>query len=331
MDFVKKAEELDKGLNYSFIPIPDYGKGRQGDYGSPRIYGITSFKDFFIPRQRVVFSILGKWINAAYSKMKQNNYDDEEARAITLYLSFALVNFFEFSSRYSVWVTDGIPKQVAGAFSYNLSWDFPEVNPMKEGGFSYRSKIEDIATALDMIAKIKPNLVKVWQHNASQESDIKKESLDLIFTDPPYYGTMDYAGLADFHYGLHRQVISQLYPGLFRDLVTPKSQECILQENKFETLEEAKKAYEKQLFQSFQEMYRVLKPDGILVVVFAHIDLSAWAALISALIDAGFQINASWPINTESTTGAIQGRDALSATMHMVCRKRPNTLPSTTL
>ena len=47
----------------------------------------------------------------------------------------------------------------------------------------------------------------------------------------------------------------------------------------------------------FDEVWRVLKDDGIMTVMFTHKDTSAWDALTKGLIEAGFIITASWPVS----------------------------------
>jgi putative DNA methylase len=61
----------------------------------------------------------------------------------------------------------------------------------------------------------------------------------------------------------------------------------------------AKKFFEEMLKKSFQEIYRVLKPDGIACIVFAHKSTEAWESVINALLSSGLYISASWPIHTE--------------------------------
>ncbi len=327
-ELIEKCIELEKKDNFSYIPIPDYsGKGKIAwAVGSPRIYGITSFRNIFIPRQRLIISIISKWIKFARDEMKKQRLSIELSNVISLYLTFALTKFMEYSNRYSIWMDAGKPAQVTANYAYNLSWDFPEIYPYKKGGYSFISKFQDISKSLDEISNIPTNCLNIWQHNASEESVLEKNSIDIIFTDPPYYDTMGYAGLADFFYGIMKNTQGEIFPELFRDLVTPKSTECVLQAHRFDDMKVAKISYENQLSEAFNEMNRVLKDNGVLLIVFAHINLSAWSAIISALIRANFKITACWPINTESTTGAIQGRAALKATMHIFCRKKHESL-----
>ena len=77
---------------------------------------------------------------------------------------------------------------------------------------------------------------------------------------------------------------------------------------------------------AFREMYRVLRPDGSLTVMFTHKKVEAWDTLASALIGAGFTIKASWPVHTESEHSLHQAKkNAAASTILLVCRKRTPT------
>ena len=80
------------------------------------------------------------------------------------------------------------------------------------------------------------------------------------------------------------------------------------------------------MFRAFQACYKVLKPDGRLVIVFAHKQPDAWETLVSAIIRAGFVVDGSWPIQTERT-GRMRATAsaALSSSVWLVCKKRPET------
>ena len=80
----------------------------------------------------------------------------------------------------------------------------------------------------------------------------------------------------------------------------------------------------------FTECRRVLKPDGIMVVMFTHKASGAWDALASGLVRAGFVITASWPVNTEAEGSLhIKEKSAAKSTIFLVCRVREETPPTT--
>ena len=57
--------------------------------------------------------------------------------------------------------------------------------------------------------------------------------------------------------------------------------------------------YEREMTKAFAEGRRVLRPDGIGTVVFASKTTAGWEAILQAVIDAGWIITGSWPIDTE--------------------------------
>ena len=67
----------------------------------------------------------------------------------------------------------------------------------------------------------------------------------------------------------------------------------------------------------------MLKPDGIMTVMFTHKATGAWDALTKGLMQAGFVITASWPINTEAEGSLhIKDKSAANSTIFLVCRPR---------
>jgi adenine-specific DNA methylase len=67
----------------------------------------------------------------------------------------------------------------------------------------------------------------------------------------------------------------------------------------------------------------VLKPDGVMTLMFTHKATGAWDALTKGLIEAGFVITASWPVNTEAEGSLhIKDKSAANSTVFLVCRPR---------
>jgi len=149
------------------------------------------------------------------------------------------------------------------------------------------------------------------------------DHFDAVFTDPPYYDNVPYADLSDFFYVWLKRTVGDLYPELFATPLTPKSQEMVADASKVGGMEQAKQRFEKMLTQAFNEVRRVLKPDGIAVIVFAHKTTAAWETIISALLEAGLYMTASWPVHTEMGSRLRAHESAtLASSIYMVCRKR---------
>ena len=71
-----------------------------------------------------------------------------------------------------------------------------------------------------------------------------------------------------------------------------------------------------------QEARRVLKPGGVISVMFAHQSTKAWTALVTSIFDAGLTVDATWPIDTELITALKASMSALSSSVTVVCRVR---------
>ena len=75
----------------------------------------------------------------------------------------------------------------------------------------------------------------------------------------------------------------------------------------------------------FAECRRLIKPDGIMTVMFTHKSTTAWDALTVALITAGFSITRTWPVKTEAESSMhIKDKAAARTTILLVCRPRQN-------
>ena len=81
--------------------------------------------------------------------------------------------------------------------------------------------------------------------------------------------------------------------------------------------------FETELSKAFKEMHRVLRPNGIAVIVYAHKSTEGWETLINALLDSGLVVTGAWPIDTEmkSRQRSLDSA-ALASSIYMVARKR---------
>jgi len=146
---------------------------------------------------------------------------------------------------------------------------------------------------------------------------------DAVITDPPYYDNVPYSYLSDFFYVWLKRTIGDLYPDLFATPLTPKSEEIVAYSYGEGGFEEGKRFFEKMIAKAFQEIYRVLKPEGIACIVFAYKTTEAWETIINSLLRSGLVLTASWPIHTEMKERLrAQESAALASSIYMVCRKR---------
>jgi adenine-specific DNA methylase len=153
-------------------------------------------------------------------------------------------------------------------------------------------------------------------------------SVDCVIMDPPYYDNVMYAELSDFFYVWLKRTAGLLYPELFTGHLTDKDREAVANAAKFAGQKGGAKKlagrdYQQRMASIFKEQRRVLKPGGIMTVMFTHKAAGAWDALAGGLIEAGFTITASWPVNTEAEGSLhIREKSAARSTIFLVCRVR---------
>ena len=94
-------------------------------------------------------------------------------------------------------------------------------------------------------------------------------------------------------------MLADVYPELFSTPLTPKRNEIVAYSHGAGGFEEGKRFFEESLKLSFQEIHRVLKPNGIAVIVYAHKSTEGWETLINSLLDSGLIMTGAWPLDTE--------------------------------
>lgn len=109
-------------------------------------------------------------------------------------------------------------------------------------------------------------------HNTLELSEIIPEnSVDYVFTDPPYGGAVPYAELCTLW-------------SLWKGFKTNYADEITINDNKnFEY-------YHKMLQAAFRQVYRVLKRGKYLTVTFHSTDIRVWNSIINAVVLAGFDL-----------------------------------------
>jgi hypothetical protein len=150
------------------------------------------------------------------------------------------------------------------------------------------------------------------------------DSAAAFVTDPPYYDAVPYAYLSDFFYVWMRRTLADVHPALFRASGVPKDGEIVVDRpHQLSTSTKDITFYERELTKAFAEGRRVLAPTGIGTIVFASKTTASWEAILQAVIEAGFVITGSWPIDTEREARvAARGQARLGSSIHIVVRPR---------
>lgn len=320
-----KEKSLTKIIGYEAVPdepTPD-GSGSGAERGfNVRNYNLMSWGDLFNPRQKLTMITFLEKILIASPKIFVNTKDEEYAKAIITYLGITLDRMADKNSnlvRYNV--GRETIEQTFGRQALPIIWHYAELNPFTSVGWP---NMQDwIQRVIEHCSVIDNCQIHISQSTATS-LPFENDFFDAVFTDPPYYDNIPYSHLSDFFYVWLKRSIGNLYPELFSTPLTPKSNEVVAYGNGKGGLEEGKQFFEKMLQVSFQEISRVLKPNGIAIIVYAHKSSEGWETLINSVLGAGLVVTASWPLHTEMKTRLLaHGTASLSSSIYMVCRKLP--------
>ncbi|MBI2843169.1 MAG: DUF1156 domain-containing protein [Armatimonadetes bacterium] len=344
-DEIRLADEAADEVDRVFAEIP-FGvpeeplPGKEALGFRVPLYGFDKWHKLFTSRQLLALGVFAKCTRQALEPLVHHFKDLEYDKAIVSFLALAASRMADRSSTICHWSL-GFEKiqNTFSRFALPISWDFSEASTIASSSGTYDGQIEWIARVVEhcMATEVAAPSAGVLQQSATQET--KSEAWDIVVTDPPYYDAIPYSDLMDFFYVWLRRMIYDICPtcdSVFSAPLSPKwdhdtaDGELIDDASRFGgDKRQSKIAYEEGMARSFAACYRALDHDGRLVIVFAHKQPDAWETLVSAIIKAGFVVDGSWPIQTEmgNRTRALTSA-ALSSSVWLVCRKRPETARS---
>jgi putative DNA methylase len=288
-------------------------------------YGLTRYVDLFSRRQLAMLMTLCRLARDAHDAMIEQGVDGERARAIATYLGLLIDRVADRSSTLCRWDNSSRAEKTANTFGRQalpMTWDYSESNPFGGASGDIGGQLEYVTAVIEHCART-GTAAEVIRGSAT-DLPLADSSVDAVITDPPYYDNISYADLSDFFYVWLRQSIGHLHPEHFGSPLTPKRSEAIASPYRHDgDKRAAKQAYEDMMSAAFAECRRVLKPDGVMVCVYAHQTTAGWATLVEAVRRAGFIVTEAWPLDTEmSTRGIAQGTAALASSIFLVARPR---------
>jgi putative DNA methylase len=307
------------GLTIPTEPMPK--PGTLGFRVQP--YGVRTWGDLFTPRQMLALLAFTATVRSAASALDEAGYEEIRKEAVLTCLAGMVDRLASFSSTQCVWLcVDG--ERTANTFGRQalpMVWDFSESAPFNEENASWPMALDRVVPAIESAAVGRPAVVARGTATSLPWSDA---SMDAVITDPPYYDNVPYADISDFFYIWLKRSLGGLHLEHFASTLTPKKAEAIAEPARYDgSKDKARQAYENMMGQSFREAHRVLKPEGELVVVYAHKTTLGWSTLVDALRRAGFAVSEAWPLDTEKA-GRLraQNSSALASSIFLAAQKR---------
>jgi len=321
----------------------------------PIRYGMTLWQEIFSPRQLLGHCTGVEVYRELLAEAEADGPLSEERRAAFGYLAIALDTMLNYGSRLGRW--DIVTQRVRSIFDrhdFAFVWSYAEMAPLI-AGLGYDWSIDKTAKCIsELVTLTRPDVaarpggarhaapelfdgpafvpppVTITCRSADALDHIADESIDVVVMDPPYYDNVMYAELSDFFYVWLKRTAGHVFPEFFTRTLTDKENEAVANPAKFRdqpgggARRLAARDYQERMASIFAECHRVLKPEGIMTLMFTHKATGAWDALTTGLMTAGFTITASWPVNTEAEGSLhIKDKSAANSTILLVCRPRP--------
>lgn len=301
--------------------LPDEELNHLRGFFNVVLYGMSRWGDLLAPRQALLMMELTALIRDEYKALAKK--DQQLAEAVATVLTLAAGKTAQYNSSCCRWKAKGETLvDMFGRQAIPMVWDFAEAYPFGNTTGDYGKYVENACRVLRRsLVEGKPGTV---MRCSATEHPLPDDSVDAFITDPPYYDAIPYADLSDYFYVWFRRALGAAMPELFREPLTPKDKECVVLSHRAAMYRNKDRSFfESMMATAMAEGRRVTKPSGIGIVVFANKSTAGWEAMLSGLIEGGWIITGSWPIDTEMGS-RLRARNSavLSSSVHLVCRPR---------
>jgi len=295
-----------------------------GVFNAP-IYGHDTWGSLFTARQLLALTTLARLVVVAGNKLRSRE-EAGFAEAVQTGLALLVGKQGDLTNSLCAWEPNAeCPRHLFGRQAIPIVWDFAEGVPIGESSGAWNILVANQSNALTSVGSD-------WNIGTASAADAARhplpdDAVKMLFTDPPYYNAVPYADLSDFFYVWLKRALAATRAELFDAELSPKGEE-ICQMSGWDPIRyphKDAKWFETNMAKAMSEGRRVLSPDGVGVVVFAHKSTAGWEAQLQAMIDAGWTVTGSWPVDTECGS-RLRAMDsaALASSVHIVVRPREN-------
>jgi adenine-specific DNA methylase len=334
-----EAQRLSKTIERPNEPILPEITGRDDEKVSNstgirvHLYGMRTWGALFNDRQLIAVQSFVSCLHEALAELEKQQLNRDYCKAVAaslgLWVSRNSARWVALGRWRSEYEKSETPFDMA---KISMVWDFCEVSPFNEATGGAIGQLDwmlrfvehetDGGTTVEEITgEVCP--AKVLRGDGARLA-LDGHSLDAVVTDPPYFDEISYADLSDLFYIWQKRALGDVFPETYNTPLTPKTDEATALRHRHKGSEQkAEKHFTSKLAACFADAKRVCKADGIIAVMFAHQTTEAWTALVNALFEAGLNIDATYPVDTELKNRA-RGLEssALETSITVICRPR---------
>lgn len=335
-DLMYAVHELTAGERTYRDPTPDDRKAANTDSGRtvPSVdldwngvrhlwtlqYGILTSADLHLPRQREALCIVIQSIREVLGDMA-GRCDPAEVRGVAVLLALTLNRLVMYGNKHAWWQSNGeFPANIFVRQAISMVWSYVEMPITSPGAAGWESAVEWVRKAALHLTAL-PRSGRAFMADAAK-LPLKDGSVDIVFSDPPYYDSITYGYLADVFVAWMRAAVGDFLQEPLRGLPINRADEAIVDRpHALAPKPKNDKHFRTKMGAAFAEMRRVLAPGGTVVLMYGHKKTSAWAAFLEPLLDAGFVPVETWPVHTERKAKFRHNRiSALATSCLIVCK-----------
>jgi len=305
-------------------PIPEENQWAR----TARNLGITKWYMLFNPRQLLTIAEMIKYIAERIQELSRQY--GELGIATLLYLALALDKIADYNTLATKWqgseFKTGIGDTIRGESTIDFRLEYCEmVVTLPQRSLEWALEI-DIAkerkfsgTAGGILPVLRflceqfefldlRNDVRIIHGDATILSSILGRcSVDVVNVDPPYFDQVIYSDKMELFWVVLRRALMPVLDKLFDECYVdgwswrgsygsrvPRSREVVARKSG--------ERFRRMFIEFVDEVYKVLKDDGMFVLWFTHPRAEAWYTIGEALCNAGFVVKKVYPVFTEMPT-----------------------------
>ncbi len=321
---------------------------------APLLLGLNQWWELYITRQLIALTTFSDLLSEVSEQASEHARDaglafDEMplrdggqgaqayADGIITYLAFAINRCADYWSISSTWRTG--EEAVRGTFGRQaipLTYDFAEANPFSSYSGNWSAMVGWVVRAIGHLPASERG--KAQQRDA--RARVSESPYALLATDPPYYDNISYADLSDLFYVWLRRNLGRVWPSECSTLLTPKAGELIAHRYRAGSRDKAKRTFESGMAEFMNQVAHTQQTGAPTTIYYAYkatetskdgeVLSTGWDTFLQAVLNAGFQVIATWPMHTEMPHRFLSlGSNALASSIVLVCRPRSSTAKPT--
>ena len=342
--------------NAANVPMPeDVPQGEipgNAHWFSPPGFGIKEYSELFSPRQMTMLTtfcdlLLDVQDKAASDALAAGMSPEGGSladggrgalaygQAVSIYLAFAIDKLADRNSTVCTWNSSGsIPRATFTRQAIPMAWNYAEGNPFSSITGNYDTAMKNIVACIEQLPC--GSSVQVFHGDAVTEDYPQNV---VICTELPYYKAIGYAQLSDFFYIWMRRSLKCVFPELFNPMVTSKEELSTTEQYYGKSQADCEKKYAEKLQIILNKFYQCSNPQypTLLFFEFHKADAqaiqkpdsavqknTAWETMLERLTQAGFSVNAVWPMRSTPFSDNADGTRIL-----IVARKAEKAVQTT--